>query len=57
MKKLLLLACAFVGLSASAQFGGVATPMVALQSGDVSALDNVTKVNIIYDYSELSVGA
>jgi hypothetical protein len=58
MKKLFVIACALVGFSASAQFGGgAAAPMTALQSGDISALDNVTKVNVIYDYKELGVGA
>ncbi len=36
---------------------GTPSPMVALNSGDIESLDKVKKVNIIYDYSELGVGA
>lgn len=45
-------------MAANAQFssGGVA-PMTALNSGDISTLDNVKSINIIYDYSDLGVGA
>ncbi len=32
-------------------------PMAALNSGDISSISNVKKVNIIYDYSEVGVGA
>ncbi len=45
------------GMTAKAQFGGTVAPMTALNSGDISSLDNVKTVNIIYDYSDLGVGA
>ena len=59
MKKNILLGIAlFLCVLAQAQFGGGNTaPMSALNSGEISALDNVKKVNIIYDYSDLGVGA
>ena len=58
MKKLIL----FIGFLAStsglfAQMYGGNAAMAALNSGDVSTIDNVTTVNIIYDYSETGVGA
>lgn len=41
--------------SSSAAYGP--TPMVALNSGDITSLNDVKKVNIIYDYSAFGVGA
>ena len=32
-------------------------PMIQLQSGDINELKKVTKVNILYDYKEMGVGA
>ncbi len=61
MKKisvLLLGVVVLLGTTANAQFGGgVVTPLTALNSGDISTLDNVKSVNIIYDYSDVGVGA
>jgi hypothetical protein len=58
MKKLLLILPAFICSLAFGQIGGgVASAMTALQSGDIKALDNVTKVNIIYEYKDMGVGA
>ena len=61
MKKinaLLLGLTILTGITTKAQFsGGGVTPMTALNSGDISKLDNVKSVNIIYDYSDLGVGA
>lgn len=37
--------------------GGSVRPMVAINAGDVAGLKGVTKVNIIYDYSKMAVGA
>ena len=46
------------GTSVKAQWGGsVAAPMAALNSGDISSLDNVKTVQIVYDYTDLGVGA
>ena len=52
----LMVAC---GMNVNAQWGtgGNNAPMTALNSGDISTLDNVKAVNIIYDYSNLGVGA
>lgn len=47
-----------MALGAKAQMGGgFASAMTALQSGDVKNLDGVTQVNIVYDYTSMSVGA
>jgi hypothetical protein len=43
--------------SLKAQMYGGAAPMCQLNSGDVKALANVKKVNIVYDYSAAGVGA
>ncbi len=65
MKKLLLFVGFFttsIGLFAQmyggygAMYGG-ASAMAALNSGEISSLDNVAAVNITYDYSETGVGA
>lgn len=40
-----------------AQVGAGAAPMSALNSGDIKSLDNVKNVNIVYTYSDISVGA
>ncbi len=47
------------GMNVKAQWGmgGNSAPMTQLNAGDVSTLDNVKSVNIIYDYSNLGVGA
>lgn len=37
--------------------GGNAAPMSALNSGDISALNDVRKVNIVYTYNDMGVGA
>jgi len=55
MKKLSLFF--FVVALAACSFGQSVRPMAALSSGDVKKIDKVTKINIIYDYSETSVGA
>lgn len=48
---------AFSGI-ANAQSGSAgAAPMAALNSGNISDLDKATNVNIVYDYSNLGVGA
>lgn len=54
MKKILLtgIAVLLVGTT-QAQMGA----MAALNSGSIESLDQVTRVNIVYDYSEVSVGA
>lgn len=64
MKKLKHVLSAFaLFLSCSVSFaqygssGGSVRPMVALNSGDVAGLKGVTKMNIIYDYSKMSVGS
>ncbi|MEI7597220.1 MAG: hypothetical protein WCK02_15840 [Bacteroidota bacterium] len=56
-KTLLLFAAIFIGYIANAQMGGGAQPMAALNSGDIKSLDGVKKLNIIYDFTELGVGA
>lgn len=58
--KMLILGLTVVcGMNVKAQWGmgGNSAPMTQLNSGDVSTLDNVKAVNIIYDYSDLGVGA
>lgn len=51
----LMISC---GMNMSAQWGGGGSaPMTMLNSGDISSLDNVKSVNIVYDYSDLGVGA
>ncbi|MBC7387975.1 MAG: hypothetical protein H7329_02075 [Opitutaceae bacterium] len=58
MKKLLLLVGFLVSSSCLfAQMYGGSAAMAALNSGEISSLDNVTMVNIIYDYTETGVGA
>lgn len=52
-----LMICCGMNLSAQWSGSGGAAPMTMLNSGDISSLDNVKSVNIIYDYSELGVGA
>ena len=48
-----------LGTSIKAQWGSgnVAAPMIALNSGDISSLDNVKSVMIVYDYTDMGVGA
>lgn len=52
---------AISSIAVKAQFGGSggagAAPMAALNSGDVTALAKIKSVNIVYDYSDLGVGA
>lgn len=53
---------ALIGISgiANAQYSSGsagAAPMTALNSGEISSLDKVKTVNIVYDYSDLGVGA
>lgn len=58
--KILVLSLAIlVGSTVKAQWGssGGVAPMVMLNSGDISSLDNVRAVNIVYDYSDMGVGA
>ncbi|HSH65735.1 MAG TPA: hypothetical protein VLB84_08050 [Bacteroidia bacterium] len=62
MKKTNILLLGFMillGITAKAQWGmgGTAAPMTALNSGDISSLDGVKAVNIVYDYSDMGVGA
>lgn len=47
------------GTNMKAQWGGsgTAAPMAALNSGDISSLDNVKTVQIVYDYTDMGVGA
>ena len=40
-----------------AQYGGMSSPMSALNSGDISALNDVRNVNIVYTYNDMGVGA
>ncbi|HLC83597.1 MAG TPA: hypothetical protein VJI69_07190 [Bacteroidia bacterium] len=60
MKKLKLLALVgFIAIanSVNSQVAAGGAPMCALNSGDISSLANVKTVNIVYDYSDLGVGA
>ena len=62
MKKIKILVLSFtvlLGTAAKAQWGssGGVAPMTMLNSGDISSLDNVKAINIVYDYSDLGVGA
>lgn len=65
MKNILLfISLCLINLNVSAQYygnygggGGGVKPMVSLNSGDVTLLNNVKLVNIIFDYSEMGVGA
>lgn len=45
------------GIFAQISAGGAAAPMSALNSGDINALTTVKSVNIVYSYTDLSVGA
>lgn len=56
MKKITLFTIAIFCFTLAYSQAGVA-PMAALNSGDISTLANITKVNLIYDYSDLGVGA
>lgn len=56
-KLILMMAVLFTGTAFSQMGGGMATPMTAIQSGDIGALDNVTKVSFVYDFKEMGVGA
>lgn len=53
--KRIFLSCAavFLCILANAQIA----PMTALNSGDINSLKTIKKVNIVYDYSDLGVGA
>lgn len=58
----LLVAClfTFAGFTSEAQWNSGsagAAPMTALNSGDIAALADVKTVNIVYDYTDLGVGA
>lgn len=57
--KILMLGLMILGISVKAQFssGGAAAPMTALNSGEITSLADVKSVNIIYDYTDLGVGA
>jgi hypothetical protein len=58
--KILVLGLMVLGISVKAQFssgGAGAAPMTALNSGDISSLAAVKSVNIVYDYTDLGVGA
>jgi hypothetical protein len=58
MKKLILSLFLLCATKATfAQFGGIATPMCALQSGDIKVLNGVTKLNVTFSYEGLGVGA
>lgn len=60
MKRLKLSLVLFTLLICSvsrAQMGGSVRPMVAINSGDVAGLKGVSRVNIVYDYSKMGVGA
>lgn len=47
----------FAQMGIGGNSGGGAAPMAALNSGDISSLTTVKNVNIIYTYSDMSVGA
>jgi hypothetical protein len=58
--KILAMGLMVLGISVKAQFssgGAGAAPMTALNSGDISSLSGVKAVNIVYDYTDLGVGA
>jgi hypothetical protein len=58
--KILVLGLMVVGMSVKAQFSSSSSavaPMTALNSGDITYLTGVKAVNIVYDYTDLGVGA